>query len=266
MKRKLYIAYGANTNKSVMRRRCPGARPLGRFLLTNARLVFRGVADLEFDPNSSVPCALWLIDEFDERALDRYEGLHSGLYIKSEEIVLQYKGEARNALVYLMTSRGIYPPTAQYVAKIRQGYRDFGMDESYLNAAITHAFNSKEPTDYELQRRDRQRKNNQSLAKLPESLAMTRLDAARKREIDLDPDEFYNKLISTGTATTPPPIWPGELPLEPRQPYVKKVYAKKKHHKNRAKATQPWPATRPKTESPAPKLKLTERNAVIYGD
>lgn len=257
MNHKLYIAYGANTNKSVMRRRCPGARPLGKFLLTNARLVFRGVADLEFDPDSSVPCALWMVDRFDEEALDRYEGLHSGHYFKSEEITLKYKGEARPALIYLMTSRGIYPPTAQYVSKIRQGYRDFEMDQSYLNAALRHSYEHKEPTDFEVERRVRQKKQEQRLARLPEQIAMDRLDAVRKRE--LDPDEFDNKLSkTTNTTTATPPIWPGNLPLEPARPK-----AKKRHDK---KASQPWPRPRPRTLQAAPKLRLTDRNSVIYGD
>lgn len=246
MKRKLYVAYGSNVNKSVMRRRCPGARPLGRFMLTSARLVFRGAADLEFDPDGAVPCALWLIDEFDERELDRVEGISGGHYFKSEEIVLQYKGEPRNALIYLMTSRGVYPPTQDYVNRIRYGYRDFGMDESYLDAAVQYSFENKEPTEWETQRRGRQRDKNQRLVRLPEKVALARLDVTRARE--LDPDEFENKLVTQRPAPTKPKTT-------------------QRHNKVKPKATtEPWPRPRPKTVAPAPKLQLTHRNAVIYGD
>lgn len=245
MKRKLYVAYGANINKSAMRRRCVGARPLGRFMLTNARLVFRGAADLEFDPHSTVPCALWLIDEYDERELDRYEGIAGGHYFKSEEIILKYKGEPTPALIYLMVSRGVYPPTQDYVNRIRQGYRDFGLDEAYLDAAVKHSYENKDPTDWELQRRARQRRSSQRLVRLPEKVALERLDAVRARE--LDPNEFENKLVQPKTLPTPGVATP-------------------RHHKKAKARTEPWPRPRPKTVAPAPKLKLTDRNAVIYGD
>ena len=72
---KLYIAFGSNLSKRQMRQRCPTARPLGKFMLTEARLVFRGVADLEYAPGETVPCGLWSLYASDERALDGYEGV-----------------------------------------------------------------------------------------------------------------------------------------------------------------------------------------------
>ena len=53
--------------------RCPGARPVGKFMLTKAKLVFRGVADVEYSPNDSVPCGLWLIDRQHEAILNGFE-------------------------------------------------------------------------------------------------------------------------------------------------------------------------------------------------
>jgi hypothetical protein len=47
----LYFAYGSNLNIAGMAQRCPAAKPVSRFLLPNARLVFRGVADCIDDPD-----------------------------------------------------------------------------------------------------------------------------------------------------------------------------------------------------------------------
>jgi hypothetical protein len=173
---KLYVSYGSNMNKSVMRRRCPDARPLGKFMLTQAKLVFRGVADVEFCPGSEVPCALWMISARDERELDRYEGVGGRFYFKSEDILLKWGEERRPALIYLMNSQGVFPPTQSYVDRVRQGYRDFGLDEAYLDAAIQRSWEEKNPTRHELERRARQRKDKLRLVALPESVAVQRLD------------------------------------------------------------------------------------------
>ena len=153
----LYVAYGSNLSKRQMRQRCPTSRPLGKFLLKDARLVFRGVADLEFAPGEQAPCGLWSINDDDEKALDMYEGIASGVYFKTREIKLEYAGKRRSSVIYLMNSEAIYPPSRAYADTIRKGYRDFDLDESYLNAAIRRAYEGKAPDEATLARRLRQR-------------------------------------------------------------------------------------------------------------
>jgi hypothetical protein len=183
---RLYIAYGSNLNKRAMRIRCPAAKSVGKFMLTNARLVFRGVADVEYSPTDKVPCGLWEINRADERTLDTYEGVGSGFYYKEEGIALKFRGERRNALIYLMCSEGVYPPSQGYVDVIRQGYRDFGMDEQYLDQAIARSFLKKEPDEQTMARRERQRQDPRvrfrRLVELPESVALKRLERRRSVE------------------------------------------------------------------------------------
>ena len=52
----LYFAYGSNLNPPQMRRRCPGAQPEGRALLTNWRLILttRGSANIVRAPGAGV--------------------------------------------------------------------------------------------------------------------------------------------------------------------------------------------------------------------
>lgn len=142
MTRRLYLAYGSNLNVSQMRRRCPRARKLETIWLDDAKLVFRGVADLEFSEGSVTPCGLWVISSEDEASLDRYEGVAQGLYEK--KMVPLDNGE--EALVYLMTSNGISPPSRFYYDTIASGYRDFGIDLAPLKAALQHSYTNKQET------------------------------------------------------------------------------------------------------------------------
>jgi len=137
-----YFAYGSNLNKEQMSRRCPRAVPIGPMILPKARLVFRGVADVEYDADSSAPGGLWKLTKACEAALDRYEGVSNGLYDKRYiEISLKEKGKpvVRKALLYVMNRDWYAPPGDWYAAIIRQGYRDFGLDNAALTAAIAEA-------------------------------------------------------------------------------------------------------------------------------
>ncbi len=176
---RLMLAYGSNLNQADMRRRAPGARPRGAAMIDNGRLVFRGVADVAPAMGYRCPVGVWEITPKDEAALDSYEGVRSGFYDK-EELTLP-TGE--KALIYMMAASGVYPPCQFYVDVVRQGYRDFGLDEKYLDAAIYHAFKRKEPCEATLARRERQRRvpHNQRLVRMTDDFAFRRLEAAAKK-------------------------------------------------------------------------------------
>lgn len=197
---RLYVAYGSNLHKREMRRRCPDAIAIGAFYMTDARLVFRGVADIEYAADQRVPCGLWRVSPQDEIALDRYEGVKGGFYYREMGIKIEYRKKVYSPLVYLMCSRGVYPPAEDYVARIRQGYRDFGLDQSYLDAAIVDSFNGKNPDEQTRARRVRQRNNPRlrKLVKMPEAVALRRLDleaaAAAAAAVDTAEEErVYNQ-------------------------------------------------------------------------
>jgi len=140
----LYLAYGSNLNKEQMQRRCPGARPVGARFLPHAQLVFRGVADVVYDPDpaSRCPVALWRITPADEVVLDRYEGVASGFYAKCY-IKIRINGRPEECLVYCMQSHEIAPPGEWYLDVIAQGYRDFGLPLDYLDRAVEASWNDK---------------------------------------------------------------------------------------------------------------------------
>lgn len=136
MTRRLYVAYGSNLHLKQMGGRCPLAKVVGKGMLKDWQLTFRGVATIEPLEGAETPVAVWEIQPSDEVALDRYEGYPS-LYRKEDVTVTMDDGSELTAMVYIM-NRG-YPslPNQGYFNTIRQGYDDVGLDPIYLKEALT---------------------------------------------------------------------------------------------------------------------------------
>lgn len=154
---KLYFAYGSNLNVSQMARRCPAAVKVGKFMLADAKLVFRGVADVVGEPGAVCPGGIWLITAACEEALDRYESYNpvdpeAGMYCKTVLPITGY-GEHTELMLYQMNSTGIMPPSIYYLNSIKQGYKDFGLALAPLKAAIKESWDDKSPGKHERARR-----------------------------------------------------------------------------------------------------------------
>ena len=138
----LYVAYASNMNRRQMARRCPQARPLGPIRLEGWRLVIKRVADIEPDPDSVTPAALWEITRTCEQALDAYEGFPH-LYVKQRIAIALANGKRVKPMAYVMNGprqRDYGPASDGYLASIADGYRDFGFDDlSPLRAAQAEA-------------------------------------------------------------------------------------------------------------------------------
>ena len=143
MKKRLYIAYGSNLDTDQMAWRCPGAKVVAKSWLHDHRLVFQGRpygahANVIPEEGQDVPVAIWEINEYDEMALDRYEGVRGGYYTK-ETMEVEVAGRKKKALIYIMTPNPYGIPADGYLATIEQGYKDFNLPFSYLNEAVQHA-------------------------------------------------------------------------------------------------------------------------------
>lgn len=172
-KKILYWAYGSNLCVESMSRRCPAAKKLGRLTVQDAALVFRGVADVVVREGLCVPGGLWEVTERCERELDRYEGVSSGFYLK-RYLTIKRKGKDKpeQVLFYQMKmSRGIMPPSQAYLDVISNGYKDFGIDTSYLDAALQESWGNKKVTP--ILRERHKRKGEPTLARsiAPEATA-----------------------------------------------------------------------------------------------
>ncbi|MEI6984571.1 MAG: gamma-glutamylcyclotransferase family protein [Rhodospirillaceae bacterium] len=131
----LLFAYASNLNRERMSERCPAAEPVGTASLANHRLVFRVSADIEPYPGATALGAVWRLSPADMIALDHYEGFPT-LYRKDFRHVLLAGGEAVEVMLYRMNREGYAPPPDDYLEIIRDGYRDFGLPENYLDSAV----------------------------------------------------------------------------------------------------------------------------------
>jgi gamma-glutamylcyclotransferase len=146
-----YWAYGSNLDHSQMANRCPAAKPFAPLYLDNGALVFRGIADVVTREGSQIAGGLWQITPACERALDTYEGVAGKLYSK-EYLTLRIGKKTVKCLYYKMVRKGssplgVSPPWEGYLNGIIQGYKDFGLDLTLLNAALEHSWSNKNKTE-----------------------------------------------------------------------------------------------------------------------
>lgn len=131
---KKYIAYGSNMNVEQMSRRCPNAKPIGKTVLKNYKLIFKGVADIEKSESEEVPVVVWEITKECEKALDIYEG-YPRLYRK-EYVQIEINGKTELAMVYVMNYAKGAKPSEYYYNVIKQGYKDFDINTTPLEKAL----------------------------------------------------------------------------------------------------------------------------------
>ncbi len=130
----LYFAYGANMDTKTMTRRCPRSRPLGRARLAQRRffIMAEGFASVAADPRANVHGVLWDLALSDVGALDRYEEVGRGLYMKIQQPVLREPAGSVRALVYV--GRSLEPGAARpgYMEGVIAAGRDWGLPDPYL--------------------------------------------------------------------------------------------------------------------------------------
>lgn len=137
---KLYVAYGSNLCMDQMAVRCPTAEFVCTGEIENYELQFRGARGGAFATivphrGARVPVAIWSLQSQDEAKLDRYEGYPSHYFKRDVEVSL---GTDRvTAMAYIMQPyHDINMPSPYYLAVVREGYRDCGLDLSYLAYAF----------------------------------------------------------------------------------------------------------------------------------
>ena len=130
----LYFAYGSNLNHFQMKKRCKDSIFLKKINLNNFKLTFRSkykAADIEPKKKSIVPGALFEISKNDEKKLDVYED-YPILYKK---YYFTYYG--KKVMTYTMTKKTLFTfPGDRYLNTIKIGYKDCGLDHSFLKKAL----------------------------------------------------------------------------------------------------------------------------------
>jgi hypothetical protein len=128
-----YFAYGSNIVAPQMAHRCPAARAVGLARLDGwrFRITTRGFATILPDPASHVLGVLWALTPACEVALDRYEGVHRGLYLKREIPV-----GGSGALVYVAGDIEPGPPRPGYLEAIIAAAIEQGFPADYVAAEL----------------------------------------------------------------------------------------------------------------------------------
>jgi gamma-glutamylcyclotransferase (GGCT)/AIG2-like uncharacterized protein YtfP len=135
----LYAAYGSNLDPDQMRERCPHSPSRGTGWLEGWRLTFGGedlgwegaLATIAEQAGSRVFVMLYDVPPADERALDSWEGVDTGLYRKIRVRVATLEGDAL-AWLYLLDGYEGGLPSARYLGLIADGAAQAGAPDDYV--------------------------------------------------------------------------------------------------------------------------------------
>jgi hypothetical protein len=129
----VYFAYGANMERSAMRKRCPGATALGPARLRGWRYVIaQGYGSLARAPGGRVFGVLWRLTPRDLAALNSFECLDSGLYRRAMLTVETGAGRER-ALVYVGRRRGQRRPMPGYQERLVAAATEWQLPLRYID-------------------------------------------------------------------------------------------------------------------------------------
>ena len=131
---KLYFAYGSNMDESQMAHRCPTAKLVGKARLNGYKFIInsRGVASIIKNADNFVEGIMWSVFPEDEKALDRYEGISSNFYFKTEITVESLQtGEQSATIVYIASDNSFGLPRPGYQEKIIRAAEEFKFNTKY---------------------------------------------------------------------------------------------------------------------------------------
>jgi AIG2-like family len=130
----LHFAYGSNMSRTVMRRRAPGAEPLGVATLPNYRFLIMAHGHASVAPlrAKTVYGVLWRLTPRDCVTLAAWENIASGLY-RADTLPVRQAGQRRMALVYLARSRQEAVPQAGYMEVVIAAALEWDLPKVYID-------------------------------------------------------------------------------------------------------------------------------------
>jgi hypothetical protein len=129
----LHFAYGSNMSRALMRRRCPAAEALGTATLAGWRFVVNpdGFGSIAPQPGALVHGVLWRLNARDLAAVNAYESVESGLYLR-RHLVVRCGGQPATALVYIARRQGEGQPRPGYIQLVVNAARDWELPDDYI--------------------------------------------------------------------------------------------------------------------------------------
>jgi hypothetical protein len=131
----VYFAYGSNMDVEAMARRCPRSKALGVARLERHRLAVmrEGWLTAARDPSSALHGVLWDLALSDIAALDRYENVSQGLYVKLTQAVVAERAP-RQAIVYFGANAGPGAVRPDYIAEVLAAARSWSLPAEGVEA------------------------------------------------------------------------------------------------------------------------------------
>jgi hypothetical protein len=131
----LHFAYGSNMSRAQIGVRCPGAAALGTATLRHWRFVIgpQGHGSIVPQPGALVRGVLWRLGPRDVAAINSYEGLDTGLYLR-RIVPVRHGASLLPALVYILRRHGKGRPRPAYIHLVVEAARDWGLPERYIDA------------------------------------------------------------------------------------------------------------------------------------
>jgi hypothetical protein len=131
----LHFAYGSNMSRALMGARCPDAEAIGTATLAGWRFVINpdGLGSIAPQPGRRVHGVLWRLTARDLAAINAYEGIESGLYLRRQLPVRCGERQA-TALVYIARQHGEGIPRPGYINVVLDAARDWQLPELYIRS------------------------------------------------------------------------------------------------------------------------------------
>jgi cation transport regulator ChaC len=131
----LHFAYGSNMSRALMAMRCPQAQPLGPAALPGWRFVIsrNGYGSIARARGGVVIGVLWRLSVRDLAAVNAYESVDSGLYLRRHLAVRRDEKHVL-ALVFVARTGGEGRPRPGYMRVVTEAARDWHLPESYVRS------------------------------------------------------------------------------------------------------------------------------------
>jgi gamma-glutamylcyclotransferase (GGCT)/AIG2-like uncharacterized protein YtfP len=135
----LHFAYGSNMSRALMGARCPAAYPLGLATLAGWRFVINseGFGSIAPRPGGRVHGVVWRLSARDLAAINAYESVDTGLYLRRRLSVRVGQGQTTAqtmALVYITRRQGQGRPRPGYIDLVVAAAREWELPEPYIRS------------------------------------------------------------------------------------------------------------------------------------
>jgi gamma-glutamylcyclotransferase (GGCT)/AIG2-like uncharacterized protein YtfP len=131
----LHFAYGSNMSRRLMGARCAGAPALGTATLAGWCFTINpdGFGSIAPHPGGRVHGVLWRLSARDVAAINAYESVDSGLYLR-RRLPVRQDGRQVTALVYIARRQGEGTPRPGYIRVVVEAARDWELPERYIRS------------------------------------------------------------------------------------------------------------------------------------